>query len=124
MLKFSTAKAKTAITSVLILLAGIIGAKTLKGLVETKFPQFAQYTSYGVLAASLAGTMVAKPLVKNIAQGGLLFGAVQLLNQFVPGGAAQYLPQINGLGDAGQISALPEYEYSYEAESSGGNMMP
>lgn len=124
MLKFSTAKVKAVITTVVVLLAGLIGAKTLKGLVETKFPQFAQYTTYGVLAASLAGTMVAKPLIKNVAQGGLLFGAVQLLNMFVPDGAAQYVPQINGLGGGQQMAALPEYEYEYEEDSGGGSMMP
>lgn len=100
-MKFSQEKAIAAVKAVLILLAGIIGAKALKGIVEAKFPQFATYTNYGVLAAALAGTMVTNSIVQQVAKGSLLFASVQLINQLVPGGANKYLPQISGLSGRG-----------------------
>lgn len=107
MIKFSRAKATSAVKNVLILLVGIIGAKALKGIVEAKFPQFAQYTNYGVLAAAIAGTMAGKAIVADVAKGSLLFGAVQLINQFVPASASKYIPRISGLGNAGMQYQIP-----------------
>lgn len=108
MLKFSQEKAISSLKAVLILLVGIIGAKALKGIVEAKFPQFASYTNYGVLAAALAGTMVVNPIVQQVAKGSLLFGAVQLINQLAPG--SKYLPQLTGLRGLGNypVAQIPQ----------------
>ena len=118
MVKVSSAKAITALKSVLILLAGIIGAKTLKGLVQAKFPQYAQYTNYGVLAAALVGTMATKPIVASVGKGALLFASVQLLNQFAPGSASKYIPQISGLGNL-QLPIQSAYQFSPESVTLG-----
>lgn len=114
---FSSAKAIAAIKGVLILLAGIIGAKALKGIVESKFPQYAQYTNIGVLAAALAGTMVAKPIVQNVAKGGLVFAAVQILNQYAPDAATKFIPQISGLGDVSALPDVQELQYYQSQEA-------
>jgi hypothetical protein len=115
MVKFSAAKATSAIKGVLILLVGIIGAKAVKGLVESKFPQFASFTNYGVLAASLVGSTLGKSIVSDVAKGSLLFAAVQVVNQFIPATAASYMPQISGLGNPATVIPGPA---SYEATPS------
>lgn len=105
MVKVSSAKTIAALKSTLILLAGIVGAKTLRGLVGSRFPQFAQYTNYGMLAIGLAATMATKPIVASVGKGALLFASVQLLNQFAPSAASKYIPQISGLGNAPQLQS-------------------
>jgi hypothetical protein len=104
MKNFSLAKAQTALKDVLILVAGIIGVKALKGIVESKFPQIAPYANWVLLGGAIAGTtMVNQTLLKGVSKGALLFSAVQLLNTYVPGSAKAYLPTISGVRGVGRL---------------------
>lgn len=99
MQKFSLSKVQTVMVEILVLVAGIIGIKALKGLVESKFPMVAPYINWVLLSAALVGTTMVsgKPIIQGASKGALLFASVQLLNQFIPSGASKYLPSINGV---------------------------
>lgn len=86
-------KIKSEIISVLVILAGMVGAKTLKSFIPAPFNKYSDYT---VAAVSLAGTIWGKKLVADVAAGGFLYAAINILNAFVPTSVAAYIPQFAG----------------------------
>ena len=92
---------KLIILSVAGILAGIVGFKQLKPLLE-KNETTAKFGDWLILAAGLFAAMQNNEHIKNAGKGGVILGLLGIINKFVADKPEmqKFIPQISGVGDA------------------------